>query len=361
MSDLGPVIFPSWESDFTELTDVPVELSRERRVQGRLFRKHILTLGPLHYKGQTFNLDEQWYGTLRKNWDSGVCPIVQVPLANDDNKHVETPAANLGEVVGIERNGKKVYALIDARQDADKFGKTYLGASAFMHMNYEDTRTGRKVGPALLHVAVTNRPHVVDLDDYEEVVAATADIEWDLPVILTTEEQDVPTREELLAQLKAEHGIDVEALQAAAAQKTDTNALLTQITDALRDSNGVALAGDALTQSDVVSAIVELAHKNEAQATDIAALKREAAERVVDGYIGQGRLLPKSREDAVEMQLSNSSMLESFIAPEKEPYVKLDSQQGVVTPDGEDRHNTDIDAEVTRLSEVQAEVSGVKK
>lgn len=361
MNELGPVILPSREADFTELTEVPVELSRERRVQGRLFRKHILNLGPLHYKGQTLNLDDQWYDQLRHNWDAGVCPIVQVPLADAQNRHSEAPNQNLGEVVGVERSGKKVYALIDARQDADKFGKTYLGASAFMHMNYEDTRTGRKVGPALLHVAVTNRPHVVDLDDYEEVVTATADIEWDLPVILTTEEPDVPTREELLAQLKAEHGIDVEALQAAASQKVDTNALLTQITDALRDSNGVALTGDALSQSDVVQAIVELAHKNEAQVADIAALKRERAERVVDGYIGQGRLLPKSRDRAIEVHLSNPSELEDFLAPADQPYVKLDHQVGGVTPDGEEQHNTDIDAEITRLSEVQAEVAGAKK
>ena len=80
----------------------------------------------------------------------------------------------------IQREGDKVYTLLDIRDPAaaEKMGKTLLGASAFLHMDYTDTRTNKKVGPTLLHTCVTNRPYVTDLDDYEEVVAATAD---DLP------------------------------------------------------------------------------------------------------------------------------------------------------------------------------------
>jgi hypothetical protein len=115
---------------------------------------------------------------LKRNFDTrAATDIVQVPLANDKNEHTENPSRNIGVVTGLEREGSKVYALIDARdaEAAGKLGKTLLGASAMLHLNATDNRTGGKVGPALYHVAVTNRPYVVDLEPYAEVVAATAE------------------------------------------------------------------------------------------------------------------------------------------------------------------------------------------
>jgi hypothetical protein len=175
MSDLGIIPAPADAGPYVELA---------RSATGRVFRKHILNLGPLiHPKtGQPIQLDDAWYARLRDNFDSGVS-MVQVPLANDKNEHSEDPLRNTGEVIGLEREGSKVYAVLDIRdpQVADKLGKTLLGASAMLHMDYTDTRTGQKVGPTLLHSCITNRPYVVGLGDYEEVVAATRAgyTEWD--------------------------------------------------------------------------------------------------------------------------------------------------------------------------------------
>jgi len=348
---------PAGSGSYNAVDEVPAALARQRKIQGKLFEKHILNLGPLiHPKtGGTINIDDAFVATMQDNFAKGVCDIVQVPLANDSNEHVEHPGANLGEVVGIKKRDGKVYALIDARQDADKFGKTYLGASAFLSTNYTDSATGQKAGPALLHVAVTNRPYVTNLDGYREVIAASSDNTGEVVVLTPPEEPEVPlTKEQLLEQLKKDHGIDVEALQAAAAQPPapDTAALSTAVVEALKGAGVKLTAGEdgELKLSDVSAAVVELAADNKGLRDSVDELKLKAATTEVDGYIDAGRLLPKTRETAIEMALSNRKGLESILAPEDKPYVKLSSQEGVPANDGEQRQEQDIDAEVARLT-----------
>ena len=334
-----------------------VELGATAKARGRVFRKQILNLGDLHYKGKTFHLDDAWYAQLERNFNAGVS-MTQVPLADSNNKHDESVMANTGEVIGLERRGSKVYTLVDIRdkEAAQRIADgRILGASAFLHMDYEDSRTGEKVGPALLHHCLTNRPHVLDLEPYEEVVAATADSEGDDFIVLASPEELVPTKEELLDLLKAEHGIDVAALEAQAGQRNEMSQLTAALTEALRPAGGtVSLTGgdgETVSLSDVVGAVAELAEKNVSLTGTVGVLQKDAAEREVDGYIGVGRLLPKSRARAVTLVLSGDrDGLEDFLAPEGQPYVKLGDIQGAAPPQGEQRHTEDIDAEIMRLT-----------
>jgi len=341
--------------DFTALSSVPLELARQRRVMGQVFRKHILTEGPLiHPKtGQRINIDGAFMDSLLRNFQAGVGDIVQVPLANDANQHVENPAANLGEVVGLERKDRKLYALIDARQDADKFGKTYLGASAFLSTDYTDTSRGTKAGPTLLHVAVTNRPYVTNLEDYEPVAASMADYSGDEDLVVLTPEDPAMTKEEMLAALRDEHGIDVEALQNRAERAGHTHELTAALTAALTGGSGLQFSGspEGVSAQDVIGAVAELAQLSNAQGETINGLLREKAEVRVDGYIAKGRLLPKSRGRAVEMVLSNDEAgLDAFLAPADRPYVALSSQVGL-TGETDEGHTTDVASEVDRLQQ----------
>lgn len=357
LDDLRCIVPAPGGGTFTPVADVPVALARSRRVQGTLYEKHILNKGVLlHPKtGEKIRIDDAFVAAMQDNFAKGYCDIVQVPLANDKNEHVENPGANLGEVVGIKERDGKVYALIDARQDADKFGKTYLGASAYLSTNYTDSATNSKVGPTLLHVAVTNRPYVTGLEDYKEVLAASADSTGEVVVLTAAPEETVPmTREEMLAALKSEHGIDVEALQAAAAQPPapDVTALTGSVVQALKDGGYVSLAADPGTVSlgDVTAAVVELAADNKGLRETVGGLQRQAAETEVEGYIAAGRLLPKTRAAAVEMALARRDDLEAILAPADRPYVRLEQQVGLSGPDGVQRQEEDIDAEVARLT-----------
>lgn len=334
-----------------------LELAAHPRARGTVFRKHILNLGDLHYKGKTLKLDEDWFNRVKRNFDSGVS-MCQVPLADEQNKHSEDPLKNTGEIIGMDRQGNKVYDLIDVR-DPDVAQRIrdgrIMGASAFLHLDYEDSRTGKKVGPALLHHCLTNRPHVLDLEPYEEVVAATAaDTEGEY-VVLASPEGTVPDKEELLAALKAEHGIDVEALQAQVAQRTDMSQLTAALTEALRPASGaVSLTGgdgETVTLTDVVGAVAELAEKNVSLSGTVTRLETQAAERQVQDYIDVGRLLPKTRNHAVKLVLSgDTDGLDAILAPADQPYVRLNHVEGAAPPQGEQKHVEDIDHEIARLT-----------
>ncbi len=375
-----------------------VELARTK--QGRLFRKHILNKGPLLHPvtGDEITIDDTFVSTLTKNFKDGVCDIVQVPLANEKNEHSEDPARNIGEVIGIEARDDKVYALIDARDDgaAGKLGKTLLGASAMLHMNYTDTKTGKKVGPTLLHTCVTNRPYVTGLEDYEEIVAATSDTSQ-RAVLLTpapapagTAQQTVPageptaepsaepnaaketddmgeapnttetpaklSLEEMLTALKTDHNIDVSALQAKAAEGEQAASLSQALTKALTDSGVVKLTAAETTPSteDVVGAVAELAGNNVKLTDRVNKLERADAEKTVDALVKSGHVMPKQRNAMVELKLTNPAMYEDLVPAE--PLLKLTAEAGV-TPPQDSAHTKDIDAEVARLSALLAPVT----
>lgn len=350
-----------------------VELARTKT--GRLFRKHLLNKGPLRHpkSGQVIDVDDDFVNRLKKNFDDRICDIVQVPLANANNEHSEAPERNIGEVVDVEIKGDKVYAVLDIREadHASKLGKTYLGASAMLSLDYTNTKTGEKVGPTLLHSCVTNRPYVTGLDDYEEIVAATSDRseeatillavdtvtiespleETEMPTEATTETAAQPSLEELLTALKNDHGIDVSALQAVQAETTQQAQLSQTIVNALTEA-GVVKLSNTETATDVkdetvVTAVQELASSNVALTNRLTSLEKRDAEHVVDGLISEFRILPAQREAYVELKLSNSTMFDRLVP--SQPLVKVGEENGVNAP-ADAKQKLDIDEEIARLS-----------
>jgi hypothetical protein len=363
-------IVPSRESDYLFLS---------RTQQGRLFRKHILNMGELIHPdtGQKIVVDDAFVATLRRNFADKVCDIVQAPLADKDNKHDESPDRNIGEIVDVQAAGGKVYAFLDARKHAEDVGKTLLGSSAYIALNYKNDKTNERVGPTLLHMCVTNRPYVTGLDDYEEIVAASADSAGaailfteagssDPPVpapapVVEPPEDVAMTKDELLAALKAEHGVDVEALQAsvtdlegkvaASATNAELAAQLTaDITGQLTEAGVLKLAAgteDTLTSKDVLGAVTELAQTNVALTGRVDVLEHREAELLVDGLVRTGHVMPAQRDTYVELKLSNATMFDKLIPDQ--PIVKMEHEAGVLPDDG--RHETlDVNAELARLT-----------
>lgn len=344
-----------------------VELSRSQ--QGRIFRKQILKYGELLYpgvKGGKVTIDEAFADTLKKNFDDHICDIVQVPKAGPNNEHSEDPDRNIGEVIGIVKATNGIYVDIDARSesDADKLGKTLLGASAMMHLNYEDTSTGKKVGPTLLHVAVTNRPYVTNLEDFEELAmlsAPGADTTYRAVVLTdaTVEDSKMATLDNMLAELKADHGIDVPALQEKASNADKAVALSAKIqeelvgTGLLKLTNGEEATADVLigAVAEAGSKIVELSGRVDSLVEDSA--KKDATSEVKE-LVRTGHILPKDAEAMTELRLSNKALFEKII-PEK-PLVKLTQageELGFESVD--ESHQKTVDDEIARLTAVASE------
>ena len=356
---LDQVIIPAQgASDDYELVDpATLELTSRRNVQGALYRKHILTMGTLIHPqtGERISIDQPFVDSLRRNFSNQVCDSVAVPLADAQNRHSEDPLRNLGEVVGLEQKGKNVYALMDIREPvaASKMGKTLLGASAFLSLNYRDTRTGDKVGPALLHTCVTNRPYLTDLQPYEEVIAATADGMGEDAVVLTPEDTEMPelSADELIEALKG-HGIDVPALQAQAGERQQFGELAAQLSAALELSGQPAGAfqsdPDELTLSDITGAIAELAQGFQGLQEDNLRLTQERAAAEVDNLISQGRVLPAQREAIMTLALTNRDLMDQIV-PDK-PIVDLGLSHGFDTASRGDGSVTDVDAAIMELT-----------
>lgn len=335
-----------------------VELSRTK--SGRLFRKHILNKGKLHHPGMPgveIDVDDKFVATLTKNFQDGVCDIVQVPVANDKNEHTEDPTRNIGEVIGIEEKDNKVYALIDVRDDssASKLGKTMLGASAMMHLNYTNTKTGKKVGPTLLHTCVTNRPYVTGLEDYEEIVAATADNSGEA-VLLTgptfKENDEMQTLEEMLFALKDEHGIDVLDLQKKAEENANAAKLSNTLAEALTASGVVKLsAGEVVDGDKIINAVSEMATGYVAMSNRIAEVEQQAAEAKVDALVTEAKILPANRDAMVELSQKDPELFEKLIPAE--PLVKLSNEQGTgEAPGASDDAASNVDDEIKKYLEM---------
>lgn len=361
-----------------------VELARTKT--GRLFRKHLLNLGDLRHPktGETVKFDDDFAKTLKKNFNDGVCDIVQIPLANEKNEHSEDPDRNIGEVVDLEVKDNKVYGILDVRDNdkADKLGVTLLGASAMLHMDYTDTKTGKKVGPTLLHACVTNRPYVTGLEGYEEIVAATAD-KAEGAVLLTDNETDAenapatdvepqaetpkeetdvagdaaspettakPSLEELLTQLKTDHGIDVTALQAKAAETDQATQLSKTLVDALSQAGVVKLTNtdDKPSTEDVVGAVTELHTNNVSLTNRVNALEKRDAQHAVDALVKEGRVMPAQRDAYVELKLSNEAMFNQLVPAE--PLIKLTGDEVGRTPPNDESHVKDVNAEIERYA-----------
>lgn len=376
------VIIPSNGSGY-EAVEESLELSRTKPM-GKLFKKHILNKGPLIHpvSKRKIEIDDEFIRQLQMNFHNGVCDIVQVPLANDANQHSEDPLRNIGEVVDIQQEGDKVYALIDIR-DADaapKMGKTLLGASALMSLNYVDTRTGKAAGPTLLHTCVTNRPYVVGLDNYEEIVAATADNTSSVVLLSAepeaehTEETEMPkTLDELLAQLKEEHGIDVHALQASASEKEKeleqatalSNTLseevkaakheaehatetVQKLTEELSGAGVIKLTnGEELSQEDIVGAVAEIAQGHLALSNQVKELREKDAKTEVQKLVDDGFLYPSQQKGMVTIKLSGDQELFDSLVPAK-PVVEMNKETGVTPEDN--NHELNVEEELAALT-----------
>lgn len=351
MSTQRILVSDTHESEFVRLA---------RTGQRTLFRKQILPMNGsfVHPTDPSLKItvDKPFADSLVKNFRAGYCDTVQFPMVNEKNQHVEDPERNLGQVVDLSYDETGVYATIDVRKHTEDIGSTILGASAMMHLNYEDTVSGKKVGPTLLHVAATNRPYLTKLAPFEQIALSHVDADTDNEVVLLTpsdESEKTMTLSEIKQALKDEHGIDLDALEARA---NGTGELVTALSNVLKAANTdefVCLSADNTTPTlnDVSDGVVALARdsislreKNVELSAKVEEFEKEVAEADVEAAVKAGKILPAQREAMLELRLSNEDM-----------YKRLLPEQAIVslTEDGVTTHEATPNAE---LDEADAEV-----
>lgn len=167
------------------------------------------------------------------------------------------------------------------------------------------------------------------------------------------------TLDELLAELKADHNIDVPALQARAAEADKALALSNKIQEELVNGGVLKLSNgsEQASQDEILGAVAEAGTKLVELSNTVAALtenarKKEAEERV-DQLVRTGFILPVKRDANVALLLSNAETFEALL-PEK-PIVKLsnaltDDELGTV----ETHSDSTAEDEIARLTNSDA-------
>lgn len=389
---MSSFLIPSPDSDYLSLSaDPQVKLYPDQK--GRLFRKQIFKMNSqfIHPADKSIKIktDKAFAEKLAANFKrSG--NIVQLPLCNDKNEHVEGADKNLGRVLDVQYDDKGVYAILDARRHAEDFGDIFLGSSAFVDLNFEDKETGERIGPTLLHVAVTNRPYLTNLDEYSEVTKLSADNSGEDPILLTPVEesdQEPKKQKKKVAKLAAEQpkvieketSMDMESvkawlnergftavkadeytdLQTKAAKATELSAKLEETNNQLKLSET-----EKLDIETVGNALVELSAANddltktvEAQREEIDQMKLSAAETEIEGYISSGRILPKQKDVMVKLYLSDRATFDELL-PE-ESLVTL-SEHGVTVHE-KPKTNGLTDDDRKRYQEMASRLGGKRK
>lgn len=169
-----------------------VELSRT------LFRKKILPVGTINYKGRKITFDKAYLTDLATAYRDNAYDQVPFMLADASNAHTMDPERFRGECKGVEVAEDGFYGTFELSADAAKMVKDNpkLGVSARIVEGY-DRADGKSYPRAMQHVLGTLDPRLPGLGAWTEVALSgydssetvldltAAEFEGDAPVAKT--------------------------------------------------------------------------------------------------------------------------------------------------------------------------------
>ena len=163
------------------------------------------------------------------------------------------------------------------------------------------------------------------------------------------------TLDELLAELKADHNIDVPDLQARASEADKALALSNKIQAELVNGGVLKLSnGESASADELVGAVAEAGTKLVELSNTVDELKKNSekkdAETRVDDLVKSGHILPKNRDAQVQLLLSNSELFDQLL-PEK-PIVKLSNVETTseLGTDDDSGDKSTAEEEIARLT-----------
>ena len=128
-----------------------------------LYKKQILKLGKWIYNGGVLNITKQFMRKILDNFRNRIIENVYVPYG-----HTSDPTKNTGNVVDLALDDEGMNVVIEVDSEAGKLieqGKI-KGISAGIDPDYQDKKTGKRVGPVLRHVALVLEPYLIGLEPY---------------------------------------------------------------------------------------------------------------------------------------------------------------------------------------------------
>jgi hypothetical protein len=147
-----------------------VELGR------KLYRKRILPIGQLDYKGRKLDFNRAYNDNLAEAFREGAFDTVPFQLAPDDNSHSNAVDRSAGEIVGLESTDDGLWATVSATDKGSSIidENDMLPVSVRVVEGYtrSDGKTTREYPAALQHVLATWAPRISGMGRWEPIACA---------------------------------------------------------------------------------------------------------------------------------------------------------------------------------------------
>ena len=142
-----------------------------QKLGSRMFRKQMMRYGRwLHPDAKDGELvvDRPFLEKVAENFHAGVRDTVPIPLSHKDKGGI----TSIGRVVDVEVDDEGLwgYHLIAKPENAAKIDdEEWRDSSVLVEPDFVDKESGRSVGPALIHNAITNAAYMTGLAPFEAV------------------------------------------------------------------------------------------------------------------------------------------------------------------------------------------------
>lgn len=147
----------------------PFDFSNATKVGRTRFRKQILPLRTINYKGQKITFDRPFLQDMVRNFKAGAYDQVPFVLADGENRHNESPENFRGYVADLVLTEDGLDAVLDLSKAGARLVQDNpdLGVSARIFQDI--VRNGRKMGKVLRHVCATMDPRVTGMRPWQAV------------------------------------------------------------------------------------------------------------------------------------------------------------------------------------------------
>lgn len=142
----------------------------------KLYRKRILPIGELDYKGRKLNFNRAYNDNLAAAFRDGAFDTVPFQLAPDDNSHTNAVDRAAGEIVGLESTDDGLWSTISATDKGaaiiDEHPDLPVSVRVVEGYTRADGKTTREYPAALQHVLATWAPRISGMGRWEPITCA---------------------------------------------------------------------------------------------------------------------------------------------------------------------------------------------
>lgn len=156
---------------------MPMETGTAIELGKNLFRKQILRVGSISYKGQRLDFTPEYLDGLARAFTERAFDSVPLVFAGADNAHTQDVERIRGEVIGLERNGDRLDAIVQASSDvAARHLRENPGIGVSVRIEQPIERADGQSWPAAVqHVLATANPRITGMEPWCPVDLAAHD------------------------------------------------------------------------------------------------------------------------------------------------------------------------------------------